>query len=94
MTEPFYYNEEGLQTHVVNFIKEFYPNVRYCASLGGIRTGLKQAKKAKSTGYVKGFPDLQITEAKRGYHGLFIELKFDKQCYPSQSQKDWLNLLD
>ena len=87
---PYYYNEEGLQTHVINFLKEYYPKVRYCASLGGIRTGLKQAKKAKKTGYVKGFPDLQITEARGGYHGLFIELKFDKQCYPNQTQKDWL----
>jgi hypothetical protein len=88
--KPYYYNEEGLQTHVINFIKQYYPKARYCASLGGIRTGLKQAKKAKSTGYVKGFPDLQITEARGGYHGLFIELKFDKQCYPSQYQKAWL----
>jgi len=32
----------------------------YCASLGGIRTSFKQAVKAKATGYVKGFPDLQI----------------------------------
>ena len=65
MKEPFYFNEEGLQTHVVNFIQKFYPQVRYCASLGGIRTGLKQAKKAKNTGYVRGFPiyKLQSQEA-------------------------------
>jgi len=91
---PYYYNEEGLQTHVINFLKEFYPKVKYCASLGGIRTGLKQAKKAKSTGYVKGFPDLQITEARGGYFGLFIELKFDKQCYMSGYQKDWIKDLE
>ena len=86
--------EEQVQTAIVEYIKWQYPDVKYCASLGGIRTGLKQAKKAKKTGYVKGFPDLQITEARGGYHGLFIELKFDKQCYPSHEQKKWLEDLE
>jgi len=94
MPVAYYYNEEGLQTAVINFLKEYYPKARYCASLGGIRTGIKQAKKGKSTGYVKGFPDLQITEARGGYFGLFIELKFDKQCYMSGAQKDWLRDLE
>jgi hypothetical protein len=94
MQEPYYFNEEGLQTHVVNYLKKYYPEVRYCASLGGIRTGIKQAKKSKNTGYVKGFPDLQICEARGGYFGLFIELKFNKQCYANQSQKDWVDDLN
>ena len=95
--KPYYHNEAGLQHHIINFIKTFYPKVRYCASLGGqfIPKHLtKTLKKKARSGYVSGFPDLQITEARGGYHGLFIELKFDKQCYPSQVQKDWLKDLE
>ena len=52
--------EEEVQKGVVKYLKLAYPKARYCASLGGIRTSFKQAVKAKATGYVKGFPDLQI----------------------------------
>ena len=52
--------EEEVQKAVVKYLKLRYPKARYCASLGGIRTSFKQAVKAKATGYVKGFPDLQV----------------------------------
>ena len=52
--------EEEVQKGVVKYLKLKYPKAKYCASLGGIRTSFKQAVKAKATGYVKGFPDLQI----------------------------------
>jgi len=88
------YNEATIQTAVVAYIKLQYPEVRYCASLGGIRTGIKQAKKAKATGYVAGVPDLQIMEAKGGYFGLFVEIKFNKKCYPSLPQRNWIKDLN
>ena len=68
-------NETDLQMHVVNYIRMQYPKARFCASLGGIRTSISQAKKAKRTGYWAGFPDLQITEPNHNYYGLFIEIK-------------------
>ena len=78
-----------------------YPSARYCASLGGIRTSFKQAVKAKATGYVKGFPDLQVCVPKgrgdiRGgvYHGLFLEIKKDKKSYPTKEQKEWIEYLN
>jgi hypothetical protein len=74
---------------VVKYLQLKYPRVRYCASLGGIRTSFKQAVKAKATGYVKGFPDLQITEARGGYYGLFIEIKQLKR-YATKEQKQWI----
>ena len=43
-------NETDLQTHVVNYIRMQYPKARFCASLGGIRTTISQATKAKRTG--------------------------------------------
>ena len=67
--------EERLQSEVVKYIGYKYPKVRFCASLGGIYTGPRQAAKAKRTGYKRGFPDLQITEARGGFFGLFLELK-------------------
>ena len=80
----------------------------YCASLGGIRTSFKQAVKAKATGYVKGFPDLQVCfPMERGvegdgggtlkgemYHGLFLEIKKDKKSYPTKEQKEWVAYLN
>lgn len=87
-------NEAQLQEAVIRYIKLQYPKARYCASLGGIRTGKKQGAKARKTGYVKGFPDLQITEAKKGYFGLFLELKKDKKAYPTPEQKVWLKDLN
>jgi len=94
--------EEEVQKGVVKYLKLKYPNAKYCASLGGIRTSFKQAVKAKSTGYVKGFPDLQIcVPMERGggkeggvYHGLFLEIKKDKKSYPTKEQKEWIAYLN
>tara|TARA_R100000322_G_C5423314_1_gene186821 strand:- start:683 stop:1051 length:369 start_codon:yes stop_codon:yes gene_type:complete len=81
--------EHKLQASVIKYIKLKYPKIRYCASLGGIYTGPTQALKAKQTGYVRGFPDLQITEARGGYFGLFIELKTLKGR-ATAAQKEWI----
>ena len=85
-------SEERLQSEVVKYIMLQYPKVRFCASLGGIYTGPRQAMKAKRTGYSRGFPDLQITEARKGYHGLFIEIKTHKGR-ATQVQKEWIEAL-
>lgn len=82
-------SEQSLQSAVIKYIQLKHPRIRYCASLGGIRTSFKQAVKAKATGYVKGFPDLQITEARGGYFGLFIEIKMEKR-YATKEQKEWI----
>tara|TARA_R100000908_G_C3728287_1_gene128540 strand:+ start:32 stop:406 length:375 start_codon:yes stop_codon:yes gene_type:complete len=93
--------EEEVQKAVVQYLKLKYPKIRYCASLGGIRTSFKQAVKAKATGYVKGFPDLQICMPTHeggigggGYHGLFLEIKKDKKSYPTKEQKEWIAYLN
>jgi len=94
--------EEEVQKSVVHYLKLKYPKAWYCASLGGIRTSFKQAVKAKATGYVKGFPDLQIcvpmergVEGEGGvYHGLFLEIKKDKKSYPTKEQKEWIAYLN
>ena len=82
-------NEQVLQESFVRYISLKYPKTRYCASLGGIRTTMKQAIKAKHGGYVKGMPDMQIMSARGGFHGLFIELKTEKGR-ATKHQKEWI----
>jgi len=86
--------EENLQKSVVDYLKMQYPQIRYCASLGGIRTTFRQAVKAKATGYVKGFPDLQICYPTHKFAGLFLEIKKDKKSYPTKEQKEWVAYLN
>jgi hypothetical protein len=85
--------EAGVQFAIVQYIKVMYPNALYCASAGGMFTSMKQAIKMKMTGYVKGFPDLQICEPNEKYHGLFIEVKTDKGVV-SKEQKEWIKQLN
>lgn len=86
-------SEAQLQSNVVKYLKLKYPKVLYCASLGGqYQKYPSQRNKAKSTGYVKGFPDLGIYEARGGYHGLFIEIK--EKGYPTKEQKQWIETLN
>jgi len=87
-----YKTEAHLQAAVVRYIKLKYPGARYCASLGGqYQQYDSQKNKATATGYVKGFPDLQITEARGGYFGLFLELKRDRKSATSPVQIAWIN---
>lgn len=85
--------EAGVQFLIVQHLKIMYPNALYCASAGGMFTSMKQAIKMKMTGYVKGFPDLQICEPNEKYHGLFIEVKTDKGVV-SKEQKEWIKQLN
>ena len=88
-------SEANLQSNVVKYLKLQYPDAIYCASLGGqYQRYISQRNKAKSTGYVKGFPDLGIYEPnKQGYHGLFLEIK-QKGGYPTKEQKNWIEKLN
>jgi len=86
--------EAEVQSGVVKYLQIMYPKARYCASLGGIRTSFRQAVRAKATGYVKGFPDLQICMPTNKYHGLFLEIKKDKKSYATKEQKEWIAYLN
>ena len=88
-------NKEALvQSAFCTYLQLQYPSIRYCASLGGIRTSIRQAVLAKKTGYVKGFPDLQILKTNTKYAGCFLEIKADKKSYPSKEQKEWVEYLN
>lgn len=50
--------------------------------------------KLKAEGVKKGVPDLALMVAKKGFHGLFIELKTeDKKSKLSVEQQHWLTAL-
>jgi len=80
--------EYELQKAVVTYLTIKYPKVLYCASAGGVRTSMSQARKMKATGYKKGFPDLFIYECRGNWCGLAVELKV-KGNYPNEYQKKW-----
>ena len=50
--------------------------------------------KMKRIGLRKGFPDLSFPTPRKGYHGLYIELKRDKSCKPTVEQLKWINYLN
>lgn len=91
--EPIRATEYEHQVEVVNWLKNRYPDVLFCASAGGLRTNWKQAKRMKSMGYKAGFPDLFIYETNLQYKGLAIELKRDTKSKPSIEQKEWIDEL-
>lgn len=79
-----------------------YPMLKYLnASLNGVRTTIKTAIRAKKTGMKKGYPDIFLPYPNKGYHGLFIELKRNKNTnlkiskgYLTPEQKEWLDYLN
>lgn len=55
---------------------DWRPEIRLLnASLSGVRLTAGQARKAKLSGMVKGFPDLFLPVQRKGFAGLFIEMK-------------------
>jgi hypothetical protein len=85
--------ESNIQKAVIKWINLKYPNLLYCATVGGVRTSFKQAILMKQTGYRKGVPDLLIFEPLNNYHGLAVEIKTLKGR-PSKHQKKWIEDLN
>lgn len=67
--------EEGTQIAVINYLRMAYPKAIVNSDLSGIRLTQGQAVKVKKLRTSNGFPDVVIYEPRRGYYGLFIELK-------------------
>jgi len=68
-----------------------YPELRLLnASLSGVRLFPGQARKAKTLGMVRGFPDVFLPVRKAGYGGLFIELKRPRGGKLTPEQRAWL----
>ena len=48
----------------------------------------------KRMGMRRGFPDLFIPQARKGFHGMFVELKRDITCKPTKEQLHWIAKLN
>jgi prophage antirepressor-like protein len=69
------HNEMDLNSKVVNFIKNTYPDSLISAGLGELQdTSQKRIKSAKM-GYLSGEPDLKINNLHKDYRGFILEFK-------------------
>jgi hypothetical protein len=70
-----------------------YPELELMFAINnGLRLTIGQAMKAKRSGTRKGIPDLMLACSRKGFHGLFIEMK-KKGGKLSPEQKDKLSRL-
>lgn len=69
--------EFTIYSQINKFMKWQYPKVFFHFDLAGLKLTKVQAAKNKSIQKQRGFPDLFIPESRKGYHGLFIEVKLD-----------------
>lgn len=59
----------------------------------GGKRNLVEAVKFKQLGVKPGVPDLFIPVARKGHHGVFIEVKRDKRSYLTENQQFWVEEL-
>ena len=69
--------ETKVQLDLSEYIKSIYPDIIFTAESSGIKLTMGQSIVAKRCRSSRGLPDMWIMEAKKGYHGCFIELKKD-----------------
>jgi hypothetical protein len=68
--------EKTLHKQVCQYLRLQYPNVLFNSDLAGSNLlTIGQAVQLKTLRSNRGFPDIAIYEPRRGFHGLFIELK-------------------
>jgi hypothetical protein len=73
------FSETDLQMQICKYLKIQYPNVIFRSDFAsGIKMSIGQAVRHKKMQCSRGYPDLFICEPKRGYHGLFLEIKNGK----------------
>lgn len=88
--------EHQIQTRFVQLLDRLNATqaagIRYCATMGGVRLTIGQARKCKAAGYRKGIPDLLIFTPSGDFVGLALELKTEVGR-PSVEQKEWIQEL-
>jgi hypothetical protein len=58
----------------------------------GGKRNLREAARLKKEGVHAGVPDICLSVARNGYHGMYIELKADKGK-PTENQIEWMDRL-
>ena len=74
-------------------MKEHSPDIMFCATVGGVRLSMNQAKRMKAAGYLAGVPDMLFFEPRGEFVGLAIELKA-KRGRVSAAQRDAIRRLN
>jgi len=68
-------NEYDLHTRVVSYLRKYYSDVLFNASLGELQDNENKRINSWKMGYTSGFPDLVLFEHNQSYNGLSIEFK-------------------
>ena len=67
--------EQQEHIKICEYIKTNYPSVIFTSESSGIRLTMNQARVLKKMRSNSGLPDLMIFEPRKGYNGLFLEIK-------------------
>ena len=67
--------ETNLHIRIAYYIKHNYPDVIFTSESSGIKLTIGQAVTLKKMRSGRALPDLMLFEARRGYGGMFLEIK-------------------
>ena len=79
-------SEHTMQVKVVQYVRTFFPEVLILAIPNGAGTTARNRLMLYAEGLLAGVPDLFIPEARKGFHGLWIEMKTEDGV-ESEAQK-------
>lgn len=85
--------EHSMQVKVVQYVRTFFPEVLILSIPNGAGTTARNRLALYAEGLLPGVPDLFIPEARKGFHGLWIEMK-TKEGVESAAQKRIRNNLE
>jgi len=85
--------EHEIQVNCVNYFRLRYPKGLIFAIPNGGQRNVIVASKLKAEGVLSGVPDLCIPIAKKGYNGLYVELKNGKVGKVSDNQQTIMSKL-
>ena len=88
-------SEAEEQRAVIEYCRWKYPNILIFHIPNGGSRDAREAHNLKLQGVVAGVPDLCVPIARRGYHGLYIEMKREgKGARVSENQREVLAYLE
>lgn len=69
--------ETNLHIRIAYYIRHNYPDVIFTSESSGIKLTIGQAVLQKKMRSGRALPDLMLFEPRRGYNGMFLEIKKD-----------------